>query len=185
MSRRGQIDVGRGEVHPAEHSIAVAKHVGAQHRDRARGRRQQAEQDRQRRRLAGTVAAQQRCRRARRNGEAHAVQRGHRAEALDEIIDDDRVRRGDNVSRRMGSLPPRWKPNSLASGVPGASAGRTPGPSAMRHHRRDIGPCDAIDNARGAYCRAWDRPVTSVRCRRRRKPLHAHVRRRIFRSRVG
>ena len=70
-----QVDIRRREIHPRQHAIAVAQHVAAEHVDRAGGGKQHAEQHRQRRRLAGAIAAEQRGRRAGANVEADAAHR--------------------------------------------------------------------------------------------------------------
>jgi hypothetical protein len=98
---RRQVHVGRGEVDPAEHAVAVPEHVLAQHRDPAGARLQQPQQHRDGRGLAGAVGAEQRGRGADRHGKAQVVDREHVAIALAQVLDLDRV-------PRMNSLDPSW-----------------------------------------------------------------------------
>ena len=67
----------------------MAQHVLAKDVDAARTRQQEAEEDRQRRRLAGAVAAEQRRGLAARDRERDAVDGERLAVALDEILDQD------------------------------------------------------------------------------------------------
>ena len=94
-----QIDVRRREVHPRQHAMPLRRHVLAQHGDAPGARRQHAEQHRQRRRLAGAVAAEQRGRRAGAHRERDALDRFDGAVRLGEIGDDD---------RGVGSLGQHW-----------------------------------------------------------------------------
>ena len=52
------------EIHAAEHTVAVMRHVVAEHADRAAGRLDQAHDHADRRCLAGAIAAEQPRRRA-------------------------------------------------------------------------------------------------------------------------
>ena len=84
-----QVDIGRGEIDPRQHPIAMPQHVLAEHPHAAFGRQQQAEEDRQGRRLAGAVAAEQRRGRAALDGKADPADGQRLAVALDQILDDD------------------------------------------------------------------------------------------------
>ena len=79
------VDVGRGEVHPAERPVAVPAHVVPQHLDGPRCRRDQPEQHADGRRLAGAVAAEQRHGARALDREAHRLDRPHGTEPLAEI----------------------------------------------------------------------------------------------------
>ena len=85
-----QIDKRRGEIHPRQHPIAVPQHVLAENLHPACGRQQEAEQDREGRRLAGTIAAEQCCGDTTPDSKADAVYRDGARIVLDEIFDFDR-----------------------------------------------------------------------------------------------
>ncbi len=78
------VDVGALEIHAPENAVAVARHVDAEHADRARGRHDEPHDHADRRGLAGAVAAEQAGDRARRDGERDRVDGGRRAEAFGE-----------------------------------------------------------------------------------------------------
>ena len=94
-----QVDIGRGEVHPRQHPVAVAHDVLAQHCDAAGTRQQQAEQHRDGGGLAGAVAAEQRDGGPGRHGETDAVHRGDSVEALDQVVNRDDGRRAGGRGR--------------------------------------------------------------------------------------
>ena len=54
-----QVGIGAFEIDAVQHLVALARHVGAEHRDRARCRRRQPHDHGERRRLARAVAAEQ------------------------------------------------------------------------------------------------------------------------------
>jgi hypothetical protein len=83
------LDVWALEVHAVEHAVALARHGGAQNGDAAFGRLDEAEDHRDRRGLAGAVAAEQRRDRAGRKRKRDAGDRGRGLVALDQPVDRD------------------------------------------------------------------------------------------------
>jgi hypothetical protein len=83
---RGQIDIGRGEVHAPEHAGAVPRHLLAEHGDPAGAGREQPEDHGDRAGLAGAIRAEQRRGRARRHLEAEVVDGDHVAVALGQVL---------------------------------------------------------------------------------------------------
>ena len=82
----------------------MAQHILAENAHAAFAREQQTQEDRQRRRLAGAVAAEQRRGRAALDGKADAADRERRAIAFYEIVDGDD---GRTHRRYMPSFPIR------------------------------------------------------------------------------
>jgi hypothetical protein len=110
-----QLDIGRAEVHPRQHAVAVLQDVDAEDPRLARGGQQHAEENGERRRLAGAVAAQERRDRARRHGEGEVFDRRHLAEALDEMRDLDGG--GHGLVRRRGPVPVPRVPRARGMGA--------------------------------------------------------------------
>jgi hypothetical protein len=84
-----QVGIGRGEIDSWQDPVAMAQHILAENAHAAFAREQQTQEDRQRRRLAGAVAAEQGRGRAALDGKADAADGERLAVALDQILDDD------------------------------------------------------------------------------------------------
>ena len=80
------LDIGALEIHPVQHAVALARHLGAEHPHRAGGRHHQPHQHRDGGGLAGAVAAEQAGDRAGRQRERNAVDRGRGLVDLDQAV---------------------------------------------------------------------------------------------------
>ena len=91
------VDIGAFEIHPAEHFGALVRHRMAEHLDAARGRQHQPHDHRDRRGLAGAVAAEQAGDAAAADPERDIVHRPRGLVEFDQMRDVDR-----GGSRRSG-----------------------------------------------------------------------------------
>ena len=98
------VDIGALEIHPAEHLGASLRHRMAEHLDAPRGRQHQAHDHRDRRGLAGAIAAEQPGDAAARDPERHVI---HRAGGLVEFYQMRDVDRGGAFRPGRGRL--RWR----------------------------------------------------------------------------
>jgi hypothetical protein len=87
------VDIGTLEVHPPERPVTVARHVDAEHMNRAGARQHQPHDHADRRRLARAVAAEQAGHRAGRNVEGNRIDRRHVAKPLGQLARRNRGRR--------------------------------------------------------------------------------------------
>ena len=128
-----QIDVGRGEVDPAEHAVPVPDHVLAQHRHRAATWQKQAEEHGYGRGLACPVGAQKRRGLAAGEREANVLDRGQAVEDFGQGVD------LDNVLRHPLDMTP------IVPGDQGRCAPRRAG--AFQIQRRVAARCRVIASA--------------------------------------
>ena len=83
------VDIGALEIHPVQHLVALARHLGAEHRHAAGGRHDEAQDHGDGGGLAGAVAAEQPGDGARRERERNAVDRPRGLVDLHELVDGD------------------------------------------------------------------------------------------------
>jgi hypothetical protein len=86
---RRHVHVRAFEIHPVQHAVALARHLGAQYRDGAGGRRHQPHDGRNGGRLAGAVAAKQAGNRTHAQAKGNAVNGGRALVALHQAVDGD------------------------------------------------------------------------------------------------
>ena len=84
------VDIGALEIHPAEHLGALLRHRVSQHTDASRGRQHQSHDHRDRRGLAGAIAAEQPGNAAARDPERHVIHGAGRLVEFYEMRDVDR-----------------------------------------------------------------------------------------------
>ena len=101
------VDVGALEIHPVQHLVALARHLGAQHPNAARRRRDEPQDHRDGGGLAGAVAAQEPGDRAGRQRKRNAVDRPSGAVDLHQLVDGD----GGLWTGTMGSVGSQWQPH--------------------------------------------------------------------------